>query len=181
MVLVLISVIEVFGLPHQGASRTAFQPFLNSFHFRRPSSVMQSFAWALFQAKCKIQCKRAAWFLNSFFATRTTLCLTRTVFLTVSKNHTIHNTTFVLTLNDTENIPLSENIVVVSVLFTTFPHFHPKIQIVDWQGSATRRWQYEPYGTLFNVESLSCVLSTRFEPIYTNVYHIGKLDGTVSQ
>ncbi len=33
--------------------------------------------------------------------------------------------------------------------------------------------------TLFNIEKLSCALSTRFEPLYTNMYHIDPSDGAV--
>ncbi len=33
---------------------------------------------------------------------------------------------------------------------------------------------------LFNIESLSHTLSTRFEPLYTNMYHIDLSDGAVS-
>ncbi len=40
------------------------------------------------------------------------------LFLYQCENHAIHHTTFVLALNDVENIPLSENIVVVCVSFT---------------------------------------------------------------
>ncbi len=34
---------------------------------------------------------------------------------------------------------------------------------------------------LFNKESLSYTLSTRFEPLYTNMYHVGPSDGAVSR
>ncbi len=42
-------------------------------------------------------------------------------FLQACKNHTIHRTMFVLVLNDAENIPLSENIIVICVSFTRIP------------------------------------------------------------
>ncbi len=58
-----------------------------------------------------------------FYATRITLCLMRTVSLPACKNHTIHCTMFVLALNNVENIPLWENIIVVS--FTHIPSLPP--------------------------------------------------------
>ncbi len=42
-------------------------------------------------------------------------------FLPECKNHAIQRTTLVLALNDAENIPLSENIVIVRVSFTNIP------------------------------------------------------------
>ncbi len=55
-----------------------------------------------------------------------------------------------------------------------------KIQTVGWWRLATRLtiWAVSP--TLFNVKSLSCTLLTRFEPLYTNIYHMGPTDGAVS-
>ncbi len=55
----------------------------------------------------------------------------RTISLPASKNHAIRRMKFLLALSDVENIPLSENIVIVCVLFTQIPHLHPKIQTVD--------------------------------------------------
>ncbi len=56
-----------------------------------------------------------------FFATRITFRFMRTISLPACENHAIHRTMFVLALNDAENIPLSENIVVVCVPFTHIP------------------------------------------------------------
>ncbi len=55
-----------------------------------------------------------------FFATRTTSHFAHTVSLSVSQNHTIHQTMFISVLNGAENIPLSKNIV-VGVSFTHVP------------------------------------------------------------
>ncbi len=72
----------------------------------------------------KIQCKRAAWFLNSFFffTIQKILHFAHAVSLPACKNHTIHHATFVLVLNDAENISLSENIAVVCVKAGTHDH-----------------------------------------------------------
>ncbi len=43
------------------------------------------------------------------------------IFLPVCKNNNIHCTTFILTFNDAENIPLSKNIIIVRVSFTHVP------------------------------------------------------------
>ncbi len=52
-----------------------------------------------------------------FLATRTTFCLAHTISLQKCKNYTIHYTTFILALNDAEDILFSQNIVVVHVSF----------------------------------------------------------------
>ncbi len=55
------------------------------------------------QTEHKIQCKRAAWFSNSFFANQTTLHFACTVSLPACKNHAIHRTTFILASKDAKN------------------------------------------------------------------------------
>ncbi len=56
-----------------------------------------------------------------FFAAQTTLVLARTISLPMCKNHTIYHTTFILTFHNAENILLSENIIIICVLFTRVP------------------------------------------------------------
>ncbi len=167
------------------------QPSLNSLcHFLMfkllrhclwtPSLVIQSSLWAFLQAACKIQCKCAAWFSNSFSETRTILHLTCTVSLPASKNHTIYHMTFILALCNAENIPLSENTVVVRASFTCVPPplFKDKdiwLTEVDHYTLAIRAVSC----MLFNTQGLSHTLLPYFEPLYTNMYHVGPLDGTV--
>ncbi len=84
--------------------------------------------------------------------------------------YTIYRTTFVLALNDVENISFFENIVIVRVSYNRVHSvLHPHIQTVSWQGSAAT----------FNIECLSHYLSTHFKPLCTNMYHIGLSDGAM--
>ncbi len=86
------------------------------------------------------------------------------------KNHTIHRIVFILALNDAEKF-LSKNIAVLHVSFT---RISPP-QSEDTDSGLTR---ISPYTliiqaisrTLFNVESLSHILLTHFELLYTYVY-----------
>ncbi len=90
-------------------------------------------------------------------------------FFTCCKNHAIYCTMFVLVLNDAGNIPLSKNIVVLSVLFTHVPSLSSK-DAVGWQGLATSILKICTVSlTLLNIEGLSHALSTHFEPFYTNM------------
>ncbi len=60
------------------------------------------------------------------FELQKTLNFEHTVSLPVCKNHTIYRTTFVLILNNVENIPLSRNIIVVHISFKCIPHLYLK-------------------------------------------------------
>ncbi len=115
-----------------------------------------------------------------FFATRTSIHLVRTISLLIRKNKTIHRTTFVLALNNAENIHPSENIVIACVSFTSVPP--PPSKDNSWlTGVSHQTLTIRAIScTLFYVESLSCTLSTCFELLYMNMYHIGLSDGTVS-
>ncbi len=68
------------------------------------------------------------------FATQTTLHLVYTISLPACKNHTIHHSAFILALNNAENIPLSENIIVVHVSFICVlpPPLPPYPKIDSW-------------------------------------------------
>ncbi len=97
------------------------------------------------------------------------------------KNNTIHHTTFVLPLNDAKNIPFSGNIIVVRVSSTVFP-LPPSKDINSWL-TGIGHWTPTIRAVscmLFNIESLYHTLSTHFERLYTNLYHIGRSDGAVS-
>ncbi len=98
------------------------------------------------------------------------LSLVHTVSLPTCKNNAIHCTMFVSALNDAKNIFLSKNIVIhVSFIHALCPY-----------ESAARLTTRAISHTLFNVEGLSCTLSTRFEPLYMNMYYIGPSDGAMS-
>ncbi len=78
------------------------------------SLVTQRLFRYFFKPSAKLNAKVQLCFWIHFLATWTTLHLACAVSL-LCKNHTIRRMIFILTLNDTENILLSENIVVVHV------------------------------------------------------------------
>ncbi len=135
MVLVLISVTKVLGLPYHDALWTDFRQFLNSLYQFLMLELLRHSSLKAFISNIIISLGIfSRWMQNLmpmcclvfefffFLATRTTLCLVCSVFfLPVCKNEAIDYTTFVLLLNNEENIPLSDNIVVVRVLFNHVP------------------------------------------------------------
>ncbi len=88
-----------------------------------------------------------------------------------------------LTLNNTENIPLSENIAVVHLSFTCIPltsirryrQLADRRRLLDFNNISHISYIIQP------VESLSRIFSTRFELLYTNMYYVGPSDGAVSR
>ncbi len=95
---------------------------------------------------CTMNSMVFTWWLLSFwihfFATQTPLCLMHIISLTVCKTHTIHRTTFILILIDIENIPLSENIIIIRLSFTHVPPASSEVWTVCSQGSATSLWSW---------------------------------------
>ncbi len=95
--------------------------------------------------------------------------LTCTISLPACKNRTILHTTFVLALNDAENISLSEYIVIVWVLFTCITE-----DIDNWlTGFCRQTLTIQAVSHMpFNVESLFYALSTCSEPLFKNISYI---------
>ncbi len=108
--------------------------------------------WGCSITSIKIQRKCGAWFSNSFSATRTTFRLVCTVSLAVCKNHAIQHTTFVSMLTDAENMPLSENTVVVYVLYTRIS----PISIQRYRQLADRGWSLDLNNTSCILYAIQC-------------------------
>ncbi len=95
-------------------------------------------------------------------------------------DHIIHRTMFILALNNAENIPVSKNFIAVGVSFTHIPP-PPSKNTDKWLIKGRRFGFNNTSHASYTIQCRELVptVLTRFEPLHTNMYHIGPLDGAV--